>query len=144
MRSSDWSSDVCSSDLLERAATVDAQVPSPHEVACDDPLVGQEHPDVVGRGALGDLDLADLTRAARGRDLSLDPEPGGRGGHHEHDEDAEHDDEGSTASRRSVAHLHVLVVVVVRVEVRSEEHTSELQSLMRISYAVFCLKQNKK
>src|SRR3546814_1257517 len=27
--------------------------------------------------------------------------------------------------------------------VRSEEHTSELQSLMRISYAVFCLKQNK-
>src|SRR3546814_8555783 len=25
---------------------------------------------------------------------------------------------------------------------RSEEHTSELQSLMRISYAVFCLKQN--
>src|SRR3546814_2019218 len=32
------------------------------------------------------------------------------------------------------------------VEVRSEEHTSELQSLMRISYAVFCLKKknNKK
>src|SRR3546814_3971149 len=30
-----------------------------------------------------------------------------------------------------------------RVRVRSEEHTSELQSLMRISYAVFCLKKNK-
>src|SRR3546814_7666683 len=29
-------------------------------------------------------------------------------------------------------------------ELRSEEHTSELQSLMRISYAVFCLKKNKK
>src|SRR3546814_6706661 len=28
-------------------------------------------------------------------------------------------------------------------EIRSEEHTSELQSLMRISYAVFCLKKNK-
>src|SRR3546814_6772546 len=28
--------------------------------------------------------------------------------------------------------------------VRSEEHTSELQSLMRISYAVFCLKKKKK
>src|SRR3546814_10543163 len=27
---------------------------------------------------------------------------------------------------------------------RSEEHTSELQSLMRLSYAVFCLKKNKK
>src|SRR3546814_4094687 len=29
-------------------------------------------------------------------------------------------------------------------QVRSEEHTSELQSLMRISYAVFCLKKKKK
>src|SRR3546814_3859118 len=29
-------------------------------------------------------------------------------------------------------------------EVRSEEHTSELQSLMRISYAVFCLKKKNK
>src|SRR3546814_6297230 len=29
-------------------------------------------------------------------------------------------------------------------EIRSEEHTSELQSLMRISYAVFCLKKTKK
>src|SRR3546814_10768636 len=29
------------------------------------------------------------------------------------------------------------------VEMRSEEHTSELQSLMRISYAVFCLKKKK-
>src|SRR3546814_5535247 len=30
-----------------------------------------------------------------------------------------------------------------QIVVRSEEHTSELQSLMRISYAVFCLKKNK-
>src|SRR3546814_8169051 len=30
-----------------------------------------------------------------------------------------------------------------RVEIRSEEHTSELQSLMRISYAVFCLKKKQ-
>src|SRR3546814_1889764 len=29
------------------------------------------------------------------------------------------------------------------VELRSEEHTSKLQSIMRISYAVFCLKQKK-
>src|SRR3546814_6783839 len=33
---------------------------------------------------------------------------------------------------------------VVGRQVRSEEHTSELQSLMRISYAVFCLKKKKK
>src|SRR3546814_1902930 len=31
----------------------------------------------------------------------------------------------------------------VRAGLRSEEHTSELQSLMRISYAVFCLKKKK-
>src|SRR3546814_10210677 len=34
-------------------------------------------------------------------------------------------------------------VSVTEVRMRSEEHTSELQSLMRISYAVFCLKQKK-
>src|SRR3546814_10874776 len=34
-------------------------------------------------------------------------------------------------------HLSTLVM-----QMRSEEHTSELQSLMRISYAVFCLKKN--
>src|SRR3546814_1564120 len=33
---------------------------------------------------------------------------------------------------------------VVEQPLRSEEHTSELQSLMRISYAVFCLKKKKK
>src|SRR3546814_9413194 len=32
----------------------------------------------------------------------------------------------------------------ILVELRSEEHTSELQSLMRISYAVFCLKKKNK
>src|SRR3546814_6631497 len=38
--------------------------------------------------------------------------------------------------RRGVPHEVVVI--------RSEEHTSELQSLMRISYAVFCLKKKKK
>src|SRR3546814_5598948 len=33
--------------------------------------------------------------------------------------------------------------VLTNIEFRSEEHTSELQSLMRISYAVFCLKKKK-
>src|SRR3546814_5062704 len=36
------------------------------------------------------------------------------------------------------------VMGVSNSECRSEEHTSELQSLMRISYAVFCLKKKKK
>src|SRR3546814_10749019 len=45
-----------------------------------------------------------------------------------------------------VHHHHPVAEQAHDVEVRSEEHTSELQSLMRISYAVFCLqkKNNKK
>src|SRR3546814_2356708 len=40
--------------------------------------------------------------------------------------------------------LHVVRYRADRLDQRSEEHTSELQSLMRISYAVFCLKKKKK
>src|SRR3546814_9730467 len=43
--------------------------------------------------------------------------------------------EAETQSRCATLHLR-------RSHARSEEHTSELQSLMRISYAVFCLKNN--
>src|SRR3546814_8311610 len=39
--------------------------------------------------------------------------------------------------------LFLLVWGLEKFIVRSEEHTSELQSLMRISYAVFCLKKKK-
>src|SRR3546814_8283871 len=38
---------------------------------------------------------------------------------------------------------HIVSVYIAHVEARSEEHTSELRSLMRISYAVFCLKKKK-
>src|SRR3546814_6842435 len=46
---------------------------------------------------------------------------------------------------RNAAHCVIVVMTApyLRVVVRSEEHTSELQSLMRISYAVFCLKKKK-
>src|SRR3546814_9287348 len=40
-------------------------------------------------------------------------------------------------------HFDLAAVTPQRVAIRSEEHTSELQSLMRISYAVFCLKKKK-
>src|SRR3546814_6549702 len=46
--------------------------------------------------------------------------------------------ESSAASRKIVNRSRAFMVR------RSEEHTSELQSLMRISYAVFCLKKKKK
>src|SRR3546814_2416023 len=45
------------------------------------------------------------------------------------------------AIRQDHSRGSVKSVVAVGVEARSEEHTSELQSLMRISYAVFCLKK---
>src|SRR3546814_9586425 len=55
-------------------------------------------------------------------------------------------DEGGA---RNVAEHHRIALaprrgdgVDVGIDGRSEEHTSELQSLMRISYAVFCLKKN--
>src|SRR3546814_4184570 len=44
----------------------------------------------------------------------------------------------------SEAELERWVSAVSSHSIRSEEHTSELQSLMRISYAVFCLKQKNK
>src|SRR3546814_442657 len=46
----------------------------------------------------------------------------------------------SCASRRLRSRLDCVIRCLKR---RSEEHTSELQSLMRISYAVFCLKKKK-
>src|SRR3546814_9978550 len=44
---------------------------------------------------------------------------------------------GESGSGKSVGAMTIMGL-------RSEEHTSELQSLMRISYAVFCLKKKKK
>src|SRR3546814_2581783 len=51
-------------------------------------------------------------------------------------------------SRRStmvsvLSRAKALPSLTTRISLRSEEHTSELQSLMRISYAVFCLKKKK-
>src|SRR3546814_7967871 len=110
MRISDWSSDVCSSDLsVERGryfALVDAgQVDRPQVRGAAAALTGTEIHDhaPIGRPARPFVLPAvgqDILAAARRR----------------HDADAE----------------------------RSEEHTSELQSLMRISYAVCCLKKKKK
>src|SRR3546814_6549260 len=51
-------------------------------------------------------------------------------------------DIGEGIAEAEVVAWHVKPGDVVE-EDRSEEHTSELQSLMRISYAVFCLKKNK-
>src|SRR3546814_10319693 len=54
-------------------------------------------------------------------------------------------DAGVADHRQRVARRSAIGIMVDDdvVHVRSEEHTSELQSLMRISYAVFCLKKKK-
>src|SRR3546814_6544469 len=97
MRISDWSSDVCSSDLSIVGAELRIAEAAPGAI---------EHEAVV-------LPLADQIECAVHR-FPLGPV----GLHDEHD-----------LSHEGCKHH------------RSEEHTSELQSLMRISYAVFCLKK---
>src|SRR3546814_3919548 len=105
MRISDWSSDVCSSDLLA------------------DNIVHM----VLAR-------LPDAPEGTKGISLFLVPkfivnEDGSLGSHND---------------LRCVSIEHKLGIKASPTAVmRSEEHTSELQSLMRISYAVFCLKKKK-
>src|SRR3546814_8447189 len=120
MRISDWSSDVCSSDLLE---VVDAgKVDERH-------LVGQQG---LAAAFVG---LVERGRAAR------------RAGEEAGEELAEQ--HAPCLVRRVAAdHLAALadqchggregVIGDAELGQRSEEHTSELQTLMRISYAVFC------
>src|SRR3546814_7897051 len=110
MRISDWSSDVCSSDL--------------------------EGPGLLDAIADEALDIEDCVIRTDIPQLSVLP-AGARS----------HDDTELLASDRAGALLDALVADDLRrilVFDRSEEHTSELQSLMRISYAVFCLKKKKK
>src|SRR3546814_4170150 len=54
--------------------------------------------------------------------------------------------DAGTAAKASALWLIAYFAILTTGELylRSEEHTSELQSLMRISYAVFCLKKKKK
>src|SRR3546814_4417217 len=94
MRISDWSSDVCSSDLLERKGErcrhIQMRLPG------------------------------DVTNQCRRRN------------------------QGSALHGEQLDQRHDAPLRDHRKRQRSEEHTSELQSLMRISYAVFCLKKKKK
>src|SRR3546814_1195968 len=110
MRISDWSSDVCSSDLaLHQQDRADGE----------EDVLAEEEADIVGGGGEG-LDLFALVFGER-----VVPCLGG-GFRHRGDERAD----GLRMPRdRGEA------------DRRSEEHTSELQSLMRISYADFCLKK---
>src|SRR3546814_4397744 len=99
MRISDWSSDVCSSDLAAGRSLVDRP----------DAEKGRDW-----RGALASF----IAESDRALDLFASFMPEVRAL-----------DDGET------------LIQSQWIDKRSEEHTSELQSLMRISYAVFCLKK---
>src|SRR3546814_10319784 len=112
MRISDWSSDVCSSDLP-------IFVGQPHRIAerVDFPLP-------LGNAGLhlGLVGLRPFELRRRGRILV----------------------EGiGIGVDQNAARLPLDQPLEQPLELRSDEHTSELQSLMRISYAVFCLKNKK-
>src|SRR3546814_2837398 len=135
MRISDWSSDVCSSDLKAARAPAEG---FRHAVG---DRKGQRAGMAGGQGDEGDRPARVAADGAHHHRKTGVVEAEGGGDtdqapqgielpqrlHKPHQADAE------TASERPAGqHLG-----------RSEEHTSELQSLMRISYAVFCLKKKK-
>src|SRR3546814_8584642 len=124
MRISDWSSDVCSSDLPDDRGD--------HPAAVD--IADQHHGHIGGAReahvrdvALAQIDLGGRSRALDDDDVALAAQPMIAFENLGHQRAARF---AEIAAAQCAAH-------------RSEEHTSELQSLMRISYAVFCLKKKK-
>src|SRR3546814_2127058 len=126
MRISDWSSDVCSSDLRQRPAAA-----------------------VAGRAGIGAGGVRAYSEPG-----AIEVQDGAAARRHR--VDVHHRRPQAHAGDQGVEGALVLAVVVRHVgrgaahieadklpEARSEEHTSELQSLMRISYAVFFLKKKK-
>src|SRR3546814_6003897 len=134
MRISDWSSDVCSSDLYAGL---------PHARDDELPENGKVWPDLRISG--GTLALPGQPQARV--DLMIDFERSllERGG-----TIVDIGDLGDRRARRTIDASGLYIVPFdppgtdangERRTLRSEEHTSELQSLMRPSYAVFCLKK---
>src|SRR3546814_1477729 len=137
MRISDWSSDVCSSDLLQPKVLKSGPRACSGGLGCYDNLSlrrgheGQEH-----MGALQARCRADDPGAFPARSLAR-PGP---------DRLSASVDPLSICSAQPAAD-HLAHPAPVQgsiagkgiIRLRSEEHTSELQSLMRNSYAVFCL-----
>src|SRR3546814_5698694 len=126
MRISDWSSDVCSSDLRKAASALNRP---PVEVVRRSHKADAKH---------GEADLAEI--AVRNADARR----------HKADSGAAHRCGKQpvvaqiTAPQRPGGKDDRNAKADLMDKRRSEEHTSELQSLMRISSAVFCLKKKTK
>src|SRR3546814_7221247 len=122
MRISDWSSDVCSSDLYrgrlnQLMLELMASDYMEREVFCCGPEPFMQT-------------VRDILNAA-GFDMTHYHEESFQAPIRVEEQIPEHDDVMPEAGAAAI------------IGFRSEEHPSELQSLMRISYAVFCLKQKK-
>src|SRR3546814_8679786 len=132
MRISDCSSDVCSSDLLGKAQRRPA--PALFEAAKGGDLLHQRHLCRTERERIAVI-LAVLGQPA----IAGVPQPVAELIDADEDERA-HRGHVERARERGARRHRPLERAIVR----SEEHTSELQSLMRNSYAVFCLKKKIK
>src|SRR3546814_5411525 len=125
MRISDWSSDVCSSDL---SLSVDRGFVRPEDV----PHVRTDG----GEGSETDTEFVGPASPSVQRAVIT------IGGQPVEPEEDDEDDGIKPLPERLVIELTAYRTLALRNAVaRSEEHTSELQSLVRISYAVFCLKK---
>src|SRR3546814_2337401 len=114
MRISGWSSDVCSSDLLS------------------EPNIGGQRCQGERAGKIKISAQCDMIKIATTAQILNAETPVGRPRRLGRECQGQHSGRRSTGNRGIIAD-----------QLRSEEHTSELQSLMRISYAVFCLKKKK-
>src|SRR3546814_1439839 len=115
MRISDWSSDVCSSDLRDAAHRVRLWI---EENFCMNDII-RRSPVKIGQRQIAKILFRPQHIGALIIDIEKILQVGKAVG-------------GPHFLHRGKRNFH-----------RSEEHTSELQSQMRISYAVFCLKKNK-
>src|SRR3546814_2842480 len=139
MRISDWSSDVCSSDLRPEPAPVRGPAGRSDDRRAPRGGLGgggRRYAAVRLRHGGGErLDCAVARGDVRGARRALcrqgEPVRAVAGGNRAARRRARYRLGGGTRARRGAD------------AARSEEHTSELQSLMRISYAVFCLKKKK-
>src|SRR3546814_5004083 len=161
MRISDWSSDVCSSDLSDWSSTENAFEQVKKEFGPVDVLVNNagitrdgmfrkmSHEDwrAVIDTNLNSLFnvtkqvIEDMINRQWGRIINISSVNGQKGQF------------GQTNYSTAKAGIHGFTMALAQEvaskgvtvnTIRSEEHTSELQSLMRISYAVFCLKKKKR
>src|SRR3546814_6529916 len=117
MRISDWSSDVCSSDLLVEGASRRTRAGGSRRVVVK---LSRSSPRTdVGSGHSNAAVSAVSPTKCRDR-------------------------RNSSSSTRDASKARTVPAFTAGKSRRSEEHTSELQSLMRTSYAVFCLKKKNK